>query len=255
MAMAGGNYGRIYAAAVVADLDQQRLATATANADSDLVSRRMLGGIKHRFAHNLQNVNVTWRRQAQLLRLVIKADHWLQLAGHFASLSLLGVGGAITTTPEMQRFLVLQQHWLSQEQFSSSIALAQAAPGPNILFIALMGWNVGLNAAGGMGAGATAWWLALLGMTLAMLGSLLPSCTLNYLATRWAQRNQHLLAWNDQVPGLAGVAPEVLRVGVPLAELAPDLTVPGQGALMALLAALPQQPIERIAEGGAHVRQ
>ncbi len=42
---------------------------------------------------------------------------------------------------------------------------------------------------------------------------------------------------------------------VPLAELAPDLTVPGQGALMALLAALPQQPIERIAEGGAHVRQ
>ena len=130
---------------------------------------------------------------------------WLQLAGHFASLSLLGVGGAITTTPEMQRFLVLQQHWLSQEQFSSSIALAQAAPGPNILFIALMGWNVGLNAAGGMGAGATAWWLALLGMTLAMLGSLLPSCTLNYLATRWAQRNQHLLAVRAFKTGMAPV--------------------------------------------------
>ena len=119
---------------------------------------------------------------------------WLDMALHFASLSLLGVGGAITTTPEMQRYLVLQQQWLSPQQFSSSIALAQAAPGPNILFIALMGWNIGLNAAGGLGAGATAWWQALLGMTLAMLGSLLPSCTLNYLATRWAQRNQHLLA-------------------------------------------------------------
>lgn len=139
------------------------------------------------------------------MNTMITPSDWLQLAGHFASLSLLGVGGAITTTPEMQRFLVLQQHWLSQEQFSSSIALAQAAPGPNILFIALMGWNVGLNAAGGMSAGATAWWLALLGMTLAMLGSLLPSCTLNYLATRWAQRNQHLLAVRAFKTGMAPV--------------------------------------------------
>ena len=139
------------------------------------------------------------------MNTMMTPSDWLQLAGHFASLSLLGVGGAITTTPEMQRFLVLQQHWLSQEQFSSSIALAQAAPGPNILFIALMGWNVGLNAAGGMGAGATAWWLALLGMTLAMLGSLLPSCTLNYLATRWAHRNQHLLAVRAFKTGMAPV--------------------------------------------------
>lgn len=128
---------------------------------------------------------------------------WLQLAGHFASLSLLGVGGAITTTPEMQRFLVQQQHWLSPQQFGSSIALAQAAPGPNILFIALMGWNVGLNAAGGIGAGA--WWQALLGMALAMLGSLLPSCTLNYLATRWAHRNQHLLAVRAFKSGMAPI--------------------------------------------------
>lgn len=130
---------------------------------------------------------------------------WLQLASHFASLSLLGVGGAITTTPEMQRFLVLQQHWLSQQQFGSSIALAQAAPGPNILFIALMGWNVGLNAAGGLSAGAKAWWLGLLGVALAMLGSLLPSCTLNYLATRWAHRNQHLLAVRAFKSGMAPI--------------------------------------------------
>jgi len=128
------------------------------------------------------------------MNITMTPSDWLDLATHFASLSLLGVGGAITTTPEMQRYLVLQQHWLSPQQFGNSIALAQAAPGPNILFIALMGWNVGLNAAGGLGAGATAWWQALLGMALAMLGSLLPSCTLNYLATRWAHRNQHLLA-------------------------------------------------------------
>ncbi len=139
------------------------------------------------------------------MNIALTLSDWLQLAGHFASLSLLGVGGAITTTPEMQRYLVLQQQWLSQQQFGSSIALAQAAPGPNILFIALLGWNVGLNAAGGFGAGAAAWWQALLGLALAMTGSLLPSCTLNYLATRWAQRHQHLLAVRAFKTGMAPV--------------------------------------------------
>lgn len=139
------------------------------------------------------------------MNLTLTLSDWLQLAGHFAGLSLLGVGGAITTAPEMQRYLVLQQQWLSQQQFGSSIALAQAAPGPNILFIALLGWNVGLNAAGGFGAGAVAWWQGLLGLVLAMTGSLLPSCTLNYLATRWAQRNQHLLAVRAFKTGMAPV--------------------------------------------------
>lgn len=130
---------------------------------------------------------------------------WLELFGHFAGLSLLGVGGAITTTPEMHRYLVQQQHWLSHEQFSTSIALAQAAPGPNILFIALMGWQVGVNAGGGLGAGSHAWWLALMGMTLAMTGSLLPSCALNYLATRWAQHNHQLLVVRAFKSGMAPI--------------------------------------------------
>ena len=33
------------------------------------------------------------------------------------------------------------RHWVCP-----SIAIAQAAPGPNVLFIALLGWNVGINA-------------------------------------------------------------------------------------------------------------
>ena len=130
---------------------------------------------------------------------------WFALFAHFASLSLLGVGGALTTSPEMQRFLVQQQHWLSHEQFASSIVLAQAAPGPNILFVALMGWQIGLNAGGGLAAGPQAWLLALLGLLLAMLGCLLPSCTLNYLATRWAHRNQQLLAVRAFKTGMAAV--------------------------------------------------
>jgi len=94
--------------------------------------------------------------------LQLSAADWWSMFQHFASLSLLAVGGAITTAPDMHRYLVDQTHWLSETQFTSSIALAQAAPGPNILFVALMGWNVGLNAAAGLGGAGYrpgwAWW-------------------------------------------------------------------------------------------------
>ena len=124
------------------------------------------------------------------MNITMTPSDWLELTAHFASLSLLGVGGAITTTPELQRFLVLQQQWLSPQQFGSSIALAQAAPGPNILFIALMGWNVGLNAGGGLAAGSAAWPLGFLGVLVTMTAILLPSSVLTYTATRWAYHNR-----------------------------------------------------------------
>ena len=75
------------------------------------------------------------------LTLTLATADWIHLFTHFLSLSLLAVGGAITTAPDMHRFLVDEQHWLTETQFTSSIAIAQAAPGPNVLFIALMGWN------------------------------------------------------------------------------------------------------------------
>ena len=115
------------------------------------------------------------------------ADWWALLA-HFLSLSLLAVGGAITTAPDMHRYLVTRQHWLSEAQFSSSIALAQAAPGPNVLFIALFGWQVGLNAAAS--SGLPSWASALLGVTLTMVGTLLPSTILTFSAARWGHRNR-----------------------------------------------------------------
>lgn len=82
---------------------------------------------------------------------------WLALFGQYLLLSLLSISGAITTVPDMHRYLVAQHGWLTDAQFSSSVAIAQAAPGPNVLFVALMGWNVGLNAGGGIGAGPQAW--------------------------------------------------------------------------------------------------
>ena len=130
---------------------------------------------------------------------------WIGLFTHFTALSLLAVGGVISTVPDMQRYLVAEQGWLTDPQFTSCVALAQAAPGPNVLFVALMGWNVGLNAGGGLSGGPTAWALALLGVLITMAGILLPSSILTYSATRWAHRNRELRAVRAFKTGMAPV--------------------------------------------------
>lgn len=76
----------------------------------------------------------------------------LALCGHLALLSLMAVGGGvIMVAPEVQSYVVTSRHWLSNEQFAAAYAIAQAAPGPNLLFISLVGWLV----AGWSGAIAT----------------------------------------------------------------------------------------------------
>jgi len=134
--------------------------------------------------------------------LTLQWTDWLNLFLHYLSLSLLAVGGAITTAPEMHRYLVDQQHWLSEAQFNSSITIAQAAPGPNILFVALMGWNIGINA-GGVGA-------AMLGVTLTMSGLMIPSSTLAYLAARWGHKNRELRAVRAFKQGMAPIVISLL---------------------------------------------
>lgn len=135
---------------------------------------------------------------------------WLALLVHFLSLSLLAIGGAITTAPEMHSYLVGEKGWITDSQFTSSIALAQAAPGPNVLFIALLGWNVGLNAGGGIGAGVHAWWMALAGVGIAMIGILVPSTTLTFVAARWAHQNRELHAVRAFKLGLAPIVVALL---------------------------------------------
>ncbi len=115
-------------------------------------------------------------------------DVWLSLFTHFTLLSLLAVGGAITTMPDMQRYVVHEQGWLGSAQFASCIAIAQAAPGPNVLFIALIGWQIGL-ALGGTYLDAVA------GLLATFIGIVIPSSTLTFAATRWLQNNaKHVIA-------------------------------------------------------------
>jgi chromate transporter len=144
------------------------------------------------------------------MSIQLSPSDWLALLTHFMALSLLAVGGAITTVPDMQRYLVGQQHWLNDSQFNASIALAQAAPGPNLLFVAVLGWQIGLNAGGGLNAGWVAWGYAALGVGLAMVGILLPSTTLTFAASRWAHQNRELRAVRAFKQGMAPVVVALL---------------------------------------------
>ncbi len=131
------------------------------------------------------------------LHLVLSWADWFDLFAHYLLLSLMSIGGAISTTSDMHRYLVEQHHWLTQAQFNASIALAQAAPGPNVLFVALMGWNVGLNA-GSMAA-------AFLGVAVTMLGILIPSTVLTYVAAQWGHRNRELRVVRAFKQGMAPI--------------------------------------------------
>lgn len=134
----------------------------------------------------------------------LSASDWLALLQHFATLSLLAVGGAITTAPDMHRFLVDETSWLSDADFNASIALAQAAPGPNVLFVALVGYHLGLNADPQAQGWAQAMW-ACAGVMVAMLGIMLPSSVLTYTATRWAHRHRQHLGVRAFKAGMAPV--------------------------------------------------
>ena len=111
----------------------------------------------------------------------------LQLAGHFAMLSLLAVGGAITSASDMQRYLVGERGWIDAVQFNASVAIAQAAPGPNILFVALLGFSV----AGPLGLLAT------------MAGIMVPSSLLTLAVSRYGRSRQDTLAVRAFNVGLA----------------------------------------------------
>jgi chromate transporter len=60
----------------------------------------------------------------------------------FSQLSLLAFGGGNTILPEMQRQVVDVHHWMTAETFGALFALGQAAPGPNLMIVPLVGWHV-----------------------------------------------------------------------------------------------------------------
>lgn len=97
------------------------------------------------------------------------------LAAIFGQLSLLAFGGGNTILPEMQRQVVDVHHWMSAPAFSALFALAQAAPGPNMMIVSLVGWHV-------------AGWPGLLVASVAKFG---PSSCVTMLALHAWERFRH----------------------------------------------------------------
>ena len=96
----------------------------------------------------------------------------------FSQLSLLAFGGGNTVLPEMQRQIVSLHHWMRADEFNALFALAQSAPGPNLIIVVLIGWHL----AGVWGALASA---------AGMFG---PSALLTMIALR-AWRRFHQRRW------------------------------------------------------------
>jgi len=91
----------------------------------------------------------------------------LALFAHFLSLSVFATGGALALASDMHRYVVDDHAYLTHTQFVNSIALAQAAPGPNVLFVTVMGWQI----AGLPGALATTLGLSLPALVFPVLVS------------------------------------------------------------------------------------
>lgn len=108
----------------------------------------------------------------------------LTLAMVFTQLSIVAFGGGNAILPEMQHQVVTVHQWMTAEQFSSLFAMAQAAPGPNMMIVPLVGWHV----AGPAG---------LLATSIAKFG---PSSVLTIYALKFWQRfkDHHLRARFEQ---------------------------------------------------------
>ena len=96
----------------------------------------------------------------------------LEIFLYFAGLSLIAIGGANVVIPDMHRHIVELAHWMSGAEFVALAALSQAAPGPNVLIVSLIGWKLA-----GLG-----------GALVATLGMCLPSSLLAYFFSGYWQR-------------------------------------------------------------------
>ncbi|MCK6597975.1 MAG: chromate transporter, partial [Bdellovibrionaceae bacterium] len=67
---------------------------------------------------------------------------------NFFIISLIAIGGVSAVVPEIHRVFVEHYHLMDEQLFTQLFAISQAAPGPNVIFVGLFGWQV----AGVMGA-------------------------------------------------------------------------------------------------------
>jgi chromate transporter len=67
----------------------------------------------------------------------------LSLFLKLSAFSLVAFGGINALLPTLYDISVNQEHWINGQTFADYFAIAQAAPGPNLMTVTLIGWNVG----------------------------------------------------------------------------------------------------------------
>src|SRR6185312_1373270 len=84
------------------------------------------------------------QHRACLVGAAMKADGGIlvTLAVQFAIMALLALGGANAVVPEMHRLAVEINPWMTEREFSDMFAIAQAAPGPNVMLVTLIGYHI-----------------------------------------------------------------------------------------------------------------
>lgn len=167
----------------------------------------------------------------------MSAESLLALFLHFLSLSVFATGGAIALTPDIHRYVVEQHGFLDHTQFLNSIALAQAAPGPNILFVTVIGWQI----AGAPGALATT------------LGLSMPALVFPLLVSRASRRPQFERGLKALQRGLGPLAIGLTAsTGFLLAREVPGgwMGLVVMGSAMLLLATTRLPPVALIAMAG-----
>jgi chromate transporter len=105
---------------------------------------------------------------------------YLQLATLFGSLSLLSIGGGNAVLPEMHMQAVRGHQWMTDSQFADIFSISQAAPGPSILIVTLVGYGAGLSVGGISGA--------ILGGVIATVSMIVPAASLMYVVTLFWQK-------------------------------------------------------------------
>ena len=115
----------------------------------------------------------------------------------FSSLSILSIGGGNTVLPEMHHKAVDSYHWLTNKQFADVFAISQAAPGPSILIVTMIGYKAG----------------GVLGAILATVAMMIPAGLLVYLVSRVWERAKNSPARKAVEKGFAP-----LTVGLILAS-------------------------------------
>jgi chromate transporter len=117
----------------------------------------------------------------------------IQIARVFGILSLVSIGGVNAVLPEIRRQIVDVQGWMNDAAFANLFAISHAAPGPNIIMVSLIGWQMA----------------GLAGLLVATLAIMIPSCSLAFVAgravTRWSDRRWIKLLKEGLIPVALGL--------------------------------------------------